>query len=625
MILSRPVFSSSDGAMVPIAGAEVGQSPRPLRLVFAVESAPETPSTAVVDVSSLTGSDFALPITIRPRYLQSQLPSTAKQPSETSDPLEVEAVPPNRACDDGTEQLDVAGRFADSEVGEGAVEGEETPKKHSKKRGGLKKRTVAAARREKALIAKERTEETDDTEKHDKIKGTINDHKTGANKSIEKKHKAREELRITDRPKGVTKALREGGKIPALKTNNKSDEHESTDEKKIAIKARKERGKKLAKKIKTDEQEERNSIKVTANVRKQEAKKQAKKCNTKREKPAGTKGRKGETNLQKQVVKNPTKKWTKERCEPDGVRRANVKKEVQEDGKKTRTIEINKKRKDLEAGRNKGLTKLRKEQAKKPVKQKNTNKKCTKGKPTKKKTSRRTTATITFSGTAPDIGKGWRLEKRRRDHGVLAGNVDKYWFSPKTGRLFRSKSEILRFLEALKIVGGNDEDKAWELLKTGNVRNEPDKSCGMKVMDNAQEERAKTQAKRTDRKKGKLEGTGRTKVVTKVRKDGAKKSRKKDIEKPAKGKATKRMISRQTSSTITFRGTAPDVGKGWRLEKRRREHGTMAGYVDNYWFSPKTGKLFRSRSEIQRFLKALKAVGGKDEDKAWELLKKGKN
>ncbi|CAN7114746.1 methyl-CpG-binding domain-containing protein 6 [Brassica rapa] len=42
---------------------------------------------------------------------------------------------------------------------------------------------------------------------------------------------------------------------------------------------------------------------------------------------------------------------------------------------------------------------------------------------------------------------GWRVEDKVRTSGAKAGSVDKYYYEPVTGRRFRSRTEVLYYLE----------------------------------------------------------------------------------------------------------------------------------------------------------------------------------
>ncbi|XVF20047.1 hypothetical protein REPUB_Repub11eG0164600 [Reevesia pubescens] len=57
------------------------------------------------------------------------------------------------------------------------------------------------------------------------------------------------------------------------------------------------------------------------------------------------------------------------------------------------------------------------------------------------KVKRRVVATETW------LPAGWLIEERVRSSGVTAGLLDKYYVEPSSGRKFRSKKEVLYFLE----------------------------------------------------------------------------------------------------------------------------------------------------------------------------------
>ena len=60
---------------------------------------------------------------------------------------------------------------------------------------------------------------------------------------------------------------------------------------------------------------------------------------------------------------------------------------------------------------------------------------------------------------------------------------------------------------------------------------------------------------------------------------------------------------------------------GWIKKKFQRQSGSTKGRPDPYWYSPIESKKFRSMSEVNRFMDALKKTKG-DELKAWEIFKK---
>ena len=58
----------------------------------------------------------------------------------------------------------------------------------------------------------------------------------------------------------------------------------------------------------------------------------------------------------------------------------------------------------------------------------------------------------------------------------------------------------------------------------------------------------------------------------------------------------------------------------------QRMSGKYKGHVDNYWYTPKTQKKLRSRTECKGFIETLKDVDvAGDEDKAYAMMKKKKS
>mmetsp|Transcript_26919 Transcript_26919/g.48952 ORF Transcript_26919/g.48952 Transcript_26919/m.48952 type:complete len:147 (-) Transcript_26919:154-594(-) len=60
--------------------------------------------------------------------------------------------------------------------------------------------------------------------------------------------------------------------------------------------------------------------------------------------------------------------------------------------------------------------------------------------------------------------KGWIKTLVKRQGGATVGHMDRYWYSPKTKKKFRSMTEIKRFFAALA-QAGDDEDEAWSIFK----------------------------------------------------------------------------------------------------------------------------------------------------------------
>ncbi|GLU11607.1 hypothetical protein SLE2022_283430 [Rubroshorea leprosula] len=70
---------------------------------------------------------------------------------------------------------------------------------------------------------------------------------------------------------------------------------------------------------------------------------------------------------------------------------------------------------------------------------------------------------------------GWVVEDRVRISGATAGTVDKYYFDPTSGRRFRSKKEVLKFLGT-----GNSTNKKKGLENSDAGKNSPPESSASK-------------------------------------------------------------------------------------------------------------------------------------------------
>jgi Methyl-CpG binding domain len=86
-----------------------------------------------------------------------------------------------------------------------------------------------------------------------------------------------------------------------------------------------------------------------------------------------------------------------------------------------------------------------------------------------KKQAKLNNSTEVYSGppTEPLEGgwpSGWTKQVVQRQSGASAGSTDRYWYSPITGKKFRSMVGIKRFLSYLDQCQG-DEDAAWNLMK----------------------------------------------------------------------------------------------------------------------------------------------------------------
>mmetsp|Transcript_15324 Transcript_15324/g.19431 ORF Transcript_15324/g.19431 Transcript_15324/m.19431 type:complete len:356 (+) Transcript_15324:101-1168(+) len=63
-----------------------------------------------------------------------------------------------------------------------------------------------------------------------------------------------------------------------------------------------------------------------------------------------------------------------------------------------------------------------------------------------------------------DLPSGWILHIHDRSRTSRTKHLDRYWFTPKTGKRLRSRPELDRFLDHLKTAKG-DEDVAWAMFK----------------------------------------------------------------------------------------------------------------------------------------------------------------
>ncbi|GLT43320.1 hypothetical protein SLA2020_172800 [Shorea laevis] len=78
------------------------------------------------------------------------------------------------------------------------------------------------------------------------------------------------------------------------------------------------------------------------------------------------------------------------------------------------------------------------------------------------------------------LPSGWIVEDRVRTSGATAGTVDKYYFDPTSGRRFRSKKEVLKFIGT-----GNSPNKKKGLENSDAGKDSPpESSAGKKRMKN---------------------------------------------------------------------------------------------------------------------------------------------
>ena len=71
---------------------------------------------------------------------------------------------------------------------------------------------------------------------------------------------------------------------------------------------------------------------------------------------------------------------------------------------------------------------------------------------------------IIYTGPAVGYPPGWKLVEKKRLNGKCVGSIDRWWYSPQTGKRFRSVVETKKFLACLKLTN-NDEDEAMHMFK----------------------------------------------------------------------------------------------------------------------------------------------------------------
>ncbi len=100
---------------------------------------------------------------------------------------------------------------------------------------------------------------------------------------------------------------------------------------------------------------------------------------------------------------------------------------------------------------------------------------------------------------ADDLPSGWILHIHDRSMTQDRKHIDRYWFSPKTGKRLRSKPELNRFFAHLKSANG-DEDIAWAMLtgkaaKKSTPRKREASSVGVKDSDRTRKRSKRTSSK----------------------------------------------------------------------------------------------------------------------------------
>lgn len=72
--------------------------------------------------------------------------------------------------------------------------------------------------------------------------------------------------------------------------------------------------------------------------------------------------------------------------------------------------------------------------------------------------------TLVFEGADENLPSGWTKQVFQRNGGATKNRLDTYWFSPRMKKRFRSRTEVKKFLNCLRISDG-DEVAAYASFK----------------------------------------------------------------------------------------------------------------------------------------------------------------
>ncbi|KAI3966314.1 hypothetical protein MKX01_018146 [Papaver californicum] len=226
----------------------------------------------------------------------------------------------------------------------------------------------------------------------------------------------------------------------------------------------------------------------------------------------------------------------------------------------------------------------------------------------------------------PDwLPQGWQLERKKRENGVNTGMIETFYYDPEKGRQFRSKSEVLLFLEsgihrrrksAQKQILAEPTDnfntptQARATTSKSYIDNQPHVSSidangsanlnpdigNEAVLEQTMEDQNadnEDKVKHDNLEDGILQ-TPATPTVA--------------IESLAKAKSVK---SWRRSGAV---GTSLKLGmiegadlpewlpQGWKMERKVRQNGASAGMIDAVYTDPEKGRKFWSKVGVLRYL-----------------------
>ncbi|KAI3937892.1 hypothetical protein MKX01_027819 [Papaver californicum] len=230
----------------------------------------------------------------------------------------------------------------------------------------------------------------------------------------------------------------------------------------------------------------------------------------------------------------------------------------------------------------------------------------------------------------PDwLPQGWQLERKKRENGVNTGMVETFYYDPEKGRQFRSKSEVLLFLEsgirrkrksaqrrAKQILAEptdnfNTPTQARATMSKSYVDNQPHVSSidangsenlnpdigNETVLGQTREDQNADYENKVSKPDNLEDGVLQTPATPTVA-----------IESLAKAKSLK---SWRRSGAV---GTSLKLGmiegadlpewlpQGWKMERKVRQNGASAGMIDAVYTDPEKGRKFWSKVGVLRYL-----------------------
>ncbi|KAI3889566.1 hypothetical protein MKX03_007510 [Papaver bracteatum] len=230
----------------------------------------------------------------------------------------------------------------------------------------------------------------------------------------------------------------------------------------------------------------------------------------------------------------------------------------------------------------------------------------------------------------PDwLPQGWQLERKKRENGVNTGMVETFYYDPEKGRQFRSKSEVLLFLES----GMRRKRKSYQ-RRAKQIQAEPTDNYSTPT-----QARATTSKSYIDNQpygssidangSGNLNPvTGNDTVPRQTLEDQNADYEDKDskpdnmedgvLQTPATPTVAIESLAKSNSVKSWRRsgavGTSLKLGviegadlpewlpQGWKMERKVRQNGASAGMIDAVYTDPEKGRKFWSKVGVLRYL-----------------------